>query len=539
MATAFRNGGLQIPPESDENGLTNELRMRVKRMNSMDENAGVEHKVEEGGDPGVTPSAPTPMKKMLSEALAKKILSDEEGCSDSTDDYSLCDHICDPSEFDNVEWDKICPPRSPRRHASIGMLLKDMGGSILQRRSKTAGGTAKSPPHEKENVSLTVPLSPDSKYLYLGRGAMCVTYLGMYKNEQVVLKTVQRGCKHYSVSVNDIEVEMLLLNSISHENIVSLKGAGFTESIRFLLLEFLPGGCLTQWIHSGIQRPLMKILDNAIGVCSALSYLHDLAIPGRIVIHRDLKPDNLVFTLDGTIKIIDFGLGKVIRRKYRVRSTYYEMTGQTGSMRYMAPEVANTRKYNEKVDVYSLGLILWEMVARTKPFLTLKRKDFYERVVDKHERPTVSLLDCPEQLKLLMKKAWNHDPDTRLSAREMLGSLQAVAEEENQKSFIELNQLKLELTDNALVDELSPERIHSDSYLGNEKTGSYKKHNSVDLSYTQTILAKEKDYVPKFRFSRLRNDLKSKTSSMSTESFPSTSAFDDREDGVDSGVEIA
>ncbi len=89
------------------------------------------------------------------------------------------------------------------------------------------------------------------------------------------------------------------------------------------------------------------------------------------------------------------------------------------------------------------------------------------------------------------------------------------------------------------MDELSPERIHSDSYLGNEKTGSYKKHNSVDLSYTQTILAKEKDYVPKFRFSRLRNDLKSKTSSMSTESFPSTSAFDDREDGVDSGVEIA
>eukprot|EP00483_Globobulimina_turgida_P007672 UN07687 len=219
------------------------------------------------------------------------------------------------------------------------------------------------------------------------------------------------------------------------------------EKNRFIVLEYLSGDTLTKWIHGGTPRSLMKILDNSIGVCIALAYLHDHAIPGRIVIHRDLKPDNLVFSSQGLLKIIDFGLGKVVKRKYRVRSTMYQMTGGTGSLRYMAPEVANHKEYNEKVDVYSLCLILWEMIARTKPFLPLKRADFYARVIDQAERPDLDNLDCPETLTTLMRQTWHYDPHRRLSAREMLANLQAIAEEENQRHFLGYNQLELEMVD--------------------------------------------------------------------------------------------
>ncbi len=232
---------------------------------------------------------------------------------------------------------------------------------------------------------------------------------------------------------------------------------------------------------------------------------------GRIVIHRDLKPDNLVFSSDGVLKIIDFGLGKVIKRKYRVKSTLYQMTGGTGSLRYMAPEVANHREYNEKADVYSLCLILWEMLARTKPFNLLKRAVFYERVIDKAERPDLSILDCPESLTLLMQKAWHHDPHCRLAAREMLASLQAVAEEENQRYFLELeDELESSSASNRSYSHVAG---HGPSHSGPAR----RKCATLDFSQTQDILVKEKDYVPKYRLSRA--GLLQAGSSASTASF--------------------
>ncbi len=84
------------------------------------------------------------------------------------------------------------------------------------------------------------------------------------------------------------------------------------------------------------------------------------------------------------------------------------------------------------------------------------------------------------------------------------------------------------MIDSSMVDEQSASSVFSESNLGKEKTGSDRRQKSVDLSYTQTILAKEKDYVPKFRFSRLRKGLGSKGSNNSTASISSTSEYDDR-----------
>mmetsp|Transcript_10610 Transcript_10610/g.15796 ORF Transcript_10610/g.15796 Transcript_10610/m.15796 type:complete len:90 (+) Transcript_10610:270-539(+) len=88
-----------------------------------------------------------------------------------------------------------------------------------------------------------------------------------------------------------------------------------------------------------------------------MKFIHFDAFPGYHAIHRDLKPDNIVF-LDNTVKLMDFGLACLVPQSTS-SSTYYKMTGDTGTLRYMAPEVATHNPYNEKVDVYSFSLIVW------------------------------------------------------------------------------------------------------------------------------------------------------------------------------------
>mmetsp|Transcript_27046 Transcript_27046/g.64980 ORF Transcript_27046/g.64980 Transcript_27046/m.64980 type:complete len:199 (+) Transcript_27046:1-597(+) len=149
----------------------------------------------------------------------------------------------------------------------------------------------------------------------------------------------------------------------------------------------------------------MDVLKCARSLADALAYCHGRAVPNVMVLHRDLKPDNVGFTLDGTVKLIDFGLARIVENA-TVSNEVYEMSGETGSLRYMAPEVADSKPYNQKADVYSFGIILWELVALKKPYDGMNREEFYYRVVHGGERPVVNK-KWPEDLTELMKSCWD------------------------------------------------------------------------------------------------------------------------------------
>ncbi|CAN0342643.1 unnamed protein product [Ascophyllum nodosum] len=320
-----------------------------------------------------------------------------------------------------------------RRKSSMGSFQRGMGESLTGRLRKQLD----IPEEPKSEVNLNIPLDQIEGLEYLAQGAMCVAYTALFNGETVVLKTPLPDAKHADVAANDLEVEMLLLKELHHDNIVSLQGAGFLpDGRRFVALEYLSGGTLSSLLRNQGSKPLSlsKVLDLSLALCNALEYLHDCAVPGRIVCHRDLKPDNIGLMEDGTLKLIDFGLGKIIKRRFRVRAEKYHMTGGTGSLRYMAPEIADHHEYNEKGDVYSFSLIMWEMLAGEKPFLGLKRPDFYSRVVDKGERPPLNP-EWPEQIRDLLESCWRTDLDERLSFREVGGILKVCAEEENRRRF--------------------------------------------------------------------------------------------------------
>lgn len=126
--------------------------------------------------------------------------------------------------------------------------------------------------------------------------------------------------------------------------------------------------------------------------------------------------------MDGSVKLIDFGLATVVENATVESHEVYAMSGETGSLRYMAPEVAENFPYNASADVYSFGIILWELAASRKPFDGFDRDLFYERVVHGGERPRVKS-KWPSEFSNLMTECWDQDIKRRPKFSEIVKRL--------------------------------------------------------------------------------------------------------------------
>jgi len=137
----------------------------------------------------------------------------------------------------------------------------------------------------------------------------------------------------------------------------------------------------------------------------------------------DIKPDNIGFSADGTIKLMDFGLATCVRQRQQSDEAY-EMTGYTGSLRYMSPEVAERRPYTEKVDQYSFALVVWQMATGETPFKGYSREQLLQDVVIEGKRPLCesNKLISPNLAKLLAQ-CWHRVPELRPSFKDVAAEL--------------------------------------------------------------------------------------------------------------------
>ncbi|CAM9647912.1 unnamed protein product, partial [Phaeothamnion confervicola] len=293
-------------------------------------------------------------------------------------------------------------------------------------------------------VDCALPFDKLEDLDYLDEGAMCRVYSARYGGERVAVKIPIEG--GHDTAENDLVVEMLLLRQISHPNIIRLLAAGVTNhGLRYIAVELLACGTLGQRLAAGRKLEVAAATTIARQLADALTYLHTAAVPGYICLHRDLKPDNVGFAADGSVKLFDFGLAKLIKRRLpptpsaaslaaaaasnggssATTTAKYEMTARTGSPRYMSPEVAEGRPYNERADVYSFVLILWEMLANRKPFAQYNRERWFTRVVVESERPPVDR-HWPPLLRELLIAGWDADMDARPAMESALQTLAAV-----------------------------------------------------------------------------------------------------------------
>mmetsp|Transcript_38244 Transcript_38244/g.53854 ORF Transcript_38244/g.53854 Transcript_38244/m.53854 type:complete len:449 (-) Transcript_38244:810-2156(-) len=232
----------------------------------------------------------------------------------------------------------------------------------------------------------------------------------------------------------DLMIEAHFLASLSHPCILGIKGwtssgarafsTGKTDSF-FLILERLEitlDDRIKEWkrqltrytktalskINGGNLQELLFSgrLKYARDIASGLAHLHDCGI-----IYRDLKPGNIGFDSNGQIKIFDFGLSREMPRGHDM-SGIFEMSGKVGTQRYMAPEVYLCKDYGQKADVYSLSLVVWEMLALNKPFKKHSKMMHKVSVIEGGQRPDISKR-WPYGVQALLISSWSEDMNTR------------------------------------------------------------------------------------------------------------------------------
>mmetsp|Transcript_31613 Transcript_31613/g.44888 ORF Transcript_31613/g.44888 Transcript_31613/m.44888 type:complete len:434 (-) Transcript_31613:147-1448(-) len=232
----------------------------------------------------------------------------------------------------------------------------------------------------------------------------------------------------------DLAIEAHFLASLNHKHILGIVGwtSGGLESVYedgrndafFLLMERLEESLesrIKMWarqmrrykapflqkINSNMQEVMFAgRLKVGRDVASALTYLHSKGI-----IYRDLKPGNIGFGLDGEVKIFDFGLSREMPRGSDMNEVY-QMSGKIGTQRYMAPEVCKHEPYNQKADVYSLSLVMWEMLSLVKPFKSHSKSMHKTLVIHGGERPELDP-SWPCGVQALLANSWSNDIDAR------------------------------------------------------------------------------------------------------------------------------
>lgn len=260
---------------------------------------------------------------------------------------------------------------------------------------------------------------------HLADGSNSNVFLCRFNGSRVVVKIIKEEVQHNPIAVHEFDQEYGMLARMDNPHIIRVLGAGQIPR-RFIVLEHLGGGSLNDILaenqnQQGITNMLFRkpsftydnLLLKARDMAEAFDYLHFRCHSGATIIHRDLKPDNVGFTSDGTLKLFDFGLVTCVKTRTNAKDAY-DMTGYTGSLRYMAPEVALREPYTEKVDVYSFGIMLWQMAKDRLPFKGLGRQEFFRDIVQGGGRPKIDKT-WPAGFNDLLCRCWRRDPEERPS----------------------------------------------------------------------------------------------------------------------------
>uniref|UniRef100_A0A673IA36 Mitogen-activated protein kinase kinase kinase 7 n=1 Tax=Sinocyclocheilus rhinocerous TaxID=307959 RepID=A0A673IA36_9TELE len=237
-------------------------------------------------------------------------------------------------------------------------------------------------------------------------GAFGVVCKAKWKGRDVAIKTIESESER-----NAFFVELRQLSRVNHPNIVKLYGS--CSNPVCLVMEYAEGGSLYNVLHGAEPLPHYTA-SHAMSWClqcsQGVSYLHGMK--PKALIHRDLKPPNLLLVAGGTVlKICDFGTACDIQT---------HMTNNKGSAAWMAPEVFEGSNYSEKCDVFSWGIILWEVITRRKPFDEIGGPAFRIMwAVHRGTRPPL-IKNLPKPIESLMTRCWSKDPSQRPSMEEIV-----------------------------------------------------------------------------------------------------------------------
>ncbi|XP_077220918.1 serine/threonine-protein kinase STY46-like isoform X2 [Tasmannia lanceolata] len=241
-------------------------------------------------------------------------------------------------------------------------------------------------------------------------------YRGSYRSQDVAIKVLKPERVNVDMQ-REFAQEVYIMRKVRHKNVVQFIGACTMPPSLCIVTEYMSGGSVYDFLRKqkGVFKP-PSLLKVAIDVSKGMNYLHQ-----NNIIHRDLKAANLLMDENEVVKVADFGVA-------RVQAQSGVMTAETGTYRWMAPEVIEHKPYDHKADVFSFGIMLWELLTGKLPYEYLTPLQAAVGVVQKGLRPTIPKHTHPKLAELL-EKCWQQDPTLRPDFSEIIEILKLITKE--------------------------------------------------------------------------------------------------------------
>lgn len=248
----------------------------------------------------------------------------------------------------------------------------------------------------------------------IGVGGMANVYKGydILEDEIVAIKVLREEYSSSEDFLRRFKNESKAISLLSHPNIVKVFDVSITERVQYLVMEYIDGITLKEFITQRGVLPWQDAVHFIIQILKALQHAHDMG-----VVHRDIKPQNIMLLEDGSIKVMDFGIARLSRSQQRT------MTDKAiGSVHYISPEQAKGDVTDAKTDIYSAGVILFEMLTGQLPFQADTAVSVaIKQIADEPVKPRDLNPDIPEGLEEITLKAMQKNADKRYqSASSML-----------------------------------------------------------------------------------------------------------------------
>ena len=276
----------------------------------------------------------------------------------------------------------------------------------------------------------------------VARGTYGTVFRGTYDDQDVAVKLLDWGEDGYATVAEtaalraSFQKEVAVWHKLNHPNVTKFIGASMgTSDLKIptkgsssdgvishparaccVIVEYVAGGTLKQYLIRNRHKKLAfkVVVQLALDLSRGLSYLHS-----QKIVHRDVKTENMLLDTRINLKIADFGVARVEAQNPR------DMTGETGTLGYMAPEVLDGKPYNRRCDVYSFGICLWEIYCCDMPYPDLSFADVSSAVVRQNLRPEIPKC-CPSSLANIMRMCWDGNADKRPEMGDVVKMLEAI-----------------------------------------------------------------------------------------------------------------
>ena len=266
----------------------------------------------------------------------------------------------------------------------------------------------------------------------IGAGGMGEVYLAKDTRLErpVAVKILNERFSHNESNLERFVKEAKAASSLNHPNILVIHEIGLSDEANYIVSEFIEGDTLRDVI-SETSLKLPEILDIAVQIANALAAAHTAKI-----VHRDIKPENIIVRPDGFVKILDFGLAKLIEQKpigFEASTVKHNETAKgviLGTVNYMSPEQAKGEKVDARTDVFSFGVLLYEMIGGRTPFEGDSMSETFANLINSEPPPLARFAsEVPEELQRIVSKTLRKKKDERYQTmKDLLGDLKDLRE---------------------------------------------------------------------------------------------------------------